>query len=82
MGLAENWPGGQKAWLAELAKRTERKFADAKPTQANPGGGRPSPKGGAKGYADLPADAKRQCDRFVKTIPGFTREQYVKDFQW
>jgi len=82
MGLADNWPGGQKAWLAELAKRTERKFADAKPTQANPGGGRPSPKGGAKGYADLPADAKRQCDRFVKTIPGFTREQYVKDFQW
>lgn len=33
-------------------------------------------------YANLPADAKAQCDRFVKEIPGFKREDYVKDYEW
>lgn len=83
MGPAENWPGGQKAWLAELAAKTERKFADPKPNAANPGGTRPGPRGNAgRSYGDLPPEAKRQCDRFVKQIPGFTKEQYVKDYSW
>lgn len=82
MGPAKDWPGGQKAWLAELESRVERKFTAPKPAVANPGGSRPGARGGAKSYADLPADAKRQCDRFVKIIPGFTREQFVKDYQW
>ena len=83
MGPANEWAGGQKAWLAELTARTERKFADPKPNAANPGGARPGARGnGARGYNDLPADAKRACDRFVKNIPGFTREKYIKDFDW
>lgn len=82
MGPAKDWPGGQKAWLAELETRVERKFTAPKPSVANPGGSRSPARGGAKSYADLPADAKRQCDRFVKMIPGFTREQFVKDFDW
>lgn len=36
----------------------------------------------AKSYDNLPADAKKACDKYVKTIPGFTREQYVKTYAW
>jgi hypothetical protein len=41
-----------------------------------------------KTYDDLPAEAKKICDRFVKTIPPdrngkkFTREQYVAAYDW
>jgi len=38
----------------------------------------PAKKG--KSYADLPADAKAYCDRFVKEIPKYTREEYVKTY--
>lgn len=82
MGPASEWAGGQQAWLKELEARVERKFAQPKPSQTNPGGARPGNRGGAKTYNDLPPEAKRQCDRFVKQIPGFTKEQYVKDFDW
>lgn len=33
-----------------------------------------------KGYADLPPEAKAACDRFVKNIPGYTKEVYLKDY--
>lgn len=82
MGYAANWPGGMQDWFRELEARVERKFAAAKPVVANPGGSRPGSRGGSRSYADLPPDAKRQCDRFTKTIPGFTREQYVRDYAW
>jgi hypothetical protein len=36
----------------------------------------------AKTYDNLPADAKAACDKFVKTIPGFTREAYLSEYQW
>jgi hypothetical protein len=42
----------------------------------------PAGRSGSKAfsYADLPADAKKQCDKFVKTIPNYTREEYVKEW--
>jgi len=33
-----------------------------------------------KTYNDLPSDAKQQCMRMLKEIPGFTKEKYVKDY--
>lgn len=47
------------------------------------GGGRstPRPKKNGRDYADLPADAKAVCDRFVKE-KLLTQKQYVADFQW
>jgi hypothetical protein len=48
---------------------------------SEPSGGNSGRKKG-KGYDDLPADAKKACDKFVKTIPGFSKEQYVKDYDW
>jgi len=37
-------------------------------------------KGKKKGWSDLPADAKKQCTEFVATIPGYTKEKYLKDY--
>jgi organic radical activating enzyme len=34
-----------------------------------------------RGYADLPADAKAACDKYVKE-KLLTREQYVNDYDW
>ena len=39
-------------------------------------------KPGGKTYDDLPAEAKKLCDDFVKVIPGYTREKYVLNYQW
>ena len=82
MGLAADWPGGQAAWLKELEARVDRRFQQAKPSAANAGGTRSSPRGSARSFSDLPPEAKRQCERFEKTIPGFTKAQYVKDYSW
>jgi ElaB/YqjD/DUF883 family membrane-anchored ribosome-binding protein len=30
------------------------------------------------GYDDLPAEAKLACDKYVKTIPNYTKEEYVR----
>lgn len=35
---------------------------------------------GGKTYNDLPPEDRKDCDKYVKTIPGFTKEQYVKDY--
>ena len=80
-GALHRFPGGLDAALKEIDARVGRKFADKPPVQNVGAGNRPGPKGG-KTYADLPAEAKRQCDRFVKTIPGFTQAQYVRDYSW
>lgn len=35
-----------------------------------------------KTYDDLPAEAKKACDKYVRTIPNYTKEKYVKDYEW
>ena len=87
MGTADKWDGGQKAWLAELENRVAKKFAakdeprEAKTPLANGGGNRPSSRGG-KTYADLPPDAKRMCDKFVKNGIVKDRDAYVKSYDF
>lgn len=76
--------------LAEVKKRTMDKFpekfginpkrngaahVDAPNTEIR------KPKRG-KTYEDLPADAKAACDRFMKSIPGYTRDKYVAAYDW
>jgi len=81
-GQLEDYPGGYAAMLAEITTQVERKFADPKPNPVNNGGNRQAANGGAKTWNDLPPAAKAQADRFVKTIPGFSREKYLKDYDW
>lgn len=77
--------------LAETKKKVQEKFpeefginpkreAAASVASPNEGGGSTRKKG--KTYADLPADAKKACDRFVKTIPGYTVEKYLSSYDW
>lgn len=74
--------------LAETKKRTMEAYPEAfgmskratAASVASPSGG-PAPKKG-RTYDDLPADAKRACDKFVGTIKGYKREDYVRDYDW
>lgn len=75
--------------LAEVKERTRVEFPDkfGNPRReqassvAEPGAQTTRKKGG-KTYDDLPADAKAACDKFVRTIPGYKREDYVKEYDW
>lgn len=80
-GALHLFPGGLDAALKEIDARVGRKFA-AKPAPMTTGTGAKGAAKGGRTYADLPPEAKRQCDRFVKQIPGFTAAQYVKDYSW
>lgn len=54
------------------------------PSNALAGGNREILGGGdknkAKTYDDLPDEAKKACDRFIKQIPNYKREDYIKTY--
>ncbi len=82
----------QKQQLEEIAKLVKKKFPDffGNPKRstasavtsgdryAAPGAGSK----GKKGYNDLPPEDKVWCDKFCREIPGFTRDEYMGDYQW
>lgn len=89
--LERSAPGMSKSdILAETKKRTMEKFPEKfgiNPKREEAGAvaqpsGQIAARKGKKTYDDLPADAKKACDKFVKTIPNYTREQYCKDYDW
>ena len=76
--------------LAETKRLTTEKFPekfginpkrDAAASVGTPSGNTQA-KRNAKSYENLPEEAKRACDKFVKTIPGYTKEKYCKDYDW
>src|ERR1700722_1713837 len=90
--LQRNKPGVPVAeLLAETKRRTMDKFPEKfgiNPNRENaasvatPSGGTNGTRRNAKSYENLPAEAKKACDKFVKTIPGYTKEKYVADYDW
>lgn len=82
MGPAKDWPDGSKAYLDELAKRVDRKFSEKPPAQTSGGGNRATGGKTGRGYADLPPEAKRMCDKWVSNGLIKSREDYVKSYQW
>lgn len=46
------------------------------------GDGDPPVKPGEKSFGKLPKEAQAQCRKFIKEIPGYTKEEYVKDYEW
>lgn len=75
--------------LQEVKRRVKgafpEKFENERRTSApavSEGSGAPPRRGSGKTYENLPPDAKKACDKFVKTIPGFTREEYCKTYDW
>jgi len=37
---------------------------------------------GKRTFSDLPKEAQDQCKKFQRDIPGYTQEEYLKDYQW
>lgn len=78
--------------LAETKKRTMERFPEKfginknreRPASvATPSGGNtPASQRNGKSYDNLPPEAKQACEKFIKIIPGFTREQYVANYDW
>lgn len=77
-----------KARLKQLAKLAREEFPHKfrNPNRDAPGavegGAVGARRAGGKTWADLPAEAKKQADSFVRKIPGYTREKYLKDYDW
>lgn len=90
--LEKATPGRAKSeMLAETKQKVMEKFPEdfgINPKREGagavnePGGGTAPRKKSGKTYEDLPAEAKKACDKFVRTIPNYTRDKYVKDYEW
>lgn len=80
-----------KAYFDQVAKATKEKFpekfenpnrAKASAVEGGTGGTDTGISTDKKTYNNLPPEAKAACDQFVRDIPGFTKEQYCKDYNW
>jgi len=78
-----------QAYFSELTRRVKEAFpeefknpARSQPSAVESDTVRESDDPKPKSYQSLPADAKAQCDKFVKNIPGFTREQFLAEYDW
>lgn len=78
-----------KAYFDELTKRVRETFPDQfgnpqrqKPNSVESGGEREVSDSKAKTFENLPRDAKDMYKRFAKDIPGFTKEQYLENYDW
>lgn len=88
--LERNAPGmSTEERLAETKKRTMDKFPEK--FGINPDRDRASAvaeprtagaRRNAHSYENLPPEAKKACDKFVRTIPGYKREDYLRDYEW
>lgn len=79
-----------RAQLDEISRMVKKEFPDkfSNPKRSTPAavhGGESYASGkasnGKRTYADLPAEAKAACDRFVK-LGVLTKDQYVKEYEW
>ena len=76
--------------LAEVKNRTRKEFPDKfgntrreeATSVAAPGETPSRTRRDAKSYENLPPEAKAACDKYVKTIPNYKREDYVRDYDW
>jgi hypothetical protein len=70
--------------LAELVKvEMPHKFQNARrEASTTESHERKTPSKTGRTYEDLPADAKASCDKFIKTIPGFSKEKYLAHYDW
>lgn len=81
LGPAANYTEGRKAWFAEVTRRVESKFS-AKRAPITTGTGQPAPSRGGKAFTDLPPEAQRACDKWVKSGIIKSRSDYIKSYQW
>lgn len=68
----------------DVKKRFPEKFKNLKRDAANAvvGDSDPPVKTNKKSFGNLPKEAQAQCLEFIKTIPNFTKEEYVASYDW
>lgn len=78
-----------QAYFNELTRRTKEAFPEEfenpnrkKSGTVEDGGPKVAEEGKAKSWANLPDSAKKEANRFIKDIPGFTKEQYLSQYEW
>jgi hypothetical protein len=65
----------------ELAKRFSSKKEDRRSSKVESGNGRSVSSGSRKGYADMPAEARKACDDFADSLVG-ENKQYKTLKEW
>lgn len=68
---------------SELKDRFPNKFKNPnreEPSTVERNEAAPRKKG--KTFADLPSDAKAACEKYVRDIPGYSREKYLATYEW
>lgn len=74
-----------KAQIAEVDRRLKVRFPNLgkNPNRDLAGaveGATPQQRKGGKAFTDMPAEAREMCAFFEKTVKGFKRDSYVKDY--
>lgn len=82
LSVAERLAAVKEKIARSYPEKFENPRRDAAAAVSTPSGGNGRRAANAKTYENLPSEAKKACDKFVKTIPGFKREDYVKDYDW
>ena len=87
--VAQGYTPGSQAYFGELTQRVKDAFPDKfenpnrkKSNGVETDGEKGSEVSGAKTWANLPADAKRECEQFMRDIPGFKKEDYIAQYDW
>ncbi len=72
-----------KADFEEISRRVEERFKEKTPPKsAVEAPTRPSAKRGEKSFSDLPPEAQRMADKWVKSGLIKSREDYLKSYDW
>ena len=68
----------------EVMERYPQSFENNSASRSRTQGNRQdnTPQTNVRSFGNLPADAKRECMEFIKDIPGFTKEEYIKSYPW
>ena len=77
------------AYFSELTRRVREDFPEefsnthrAQPSSVETGGAREGSDPKPHSYDSLPAEDKVMCDKFVRDIPDFTKEQFLSEYDW
>ena len=76
------------AYFAELERRVKARFPEEfeNPKKKEPStvedGGQREVSEGKRTFENLPPEAKAAFKQFEKDIPGFTKEQYLEQYEW
>lgn len=85
--VAQGYQG--KAYFNELTRQVREEFPEdfenpnrKKANVVEEGGTKEVSDSKAQTWANLPKEAKEAAKRFEKDIPGFTRDQFVSEYEW